>query len=114
MLSARSLAFSEKKLNVILPTGVDPGLQRLSGDETETDLDVEWSGAIARSATVYLVASPSTNTTDGTVISSQYIVDEDIAPVLSVSYGSCEFLLQTSGNQFYNEMWEQAATEGIT
>lgn len=103
-----------KKLNVILVTGVDPGLQRETGDESETALDVEWSGAVARSATIDLVVSPSTNTTDGTVTSEQYIIDENIAPVLSVSYGACEFDLQTSGNQFYNEMWEQAAAEGIT
>ncbi len=106
-----------KKLNVILPTGVDPLTAAQTGDysdEGETDLDVEWSGAVAKGATIDLVASPSSITTDGTEISEQYIVDQNLAPVLSVSYGTCEFFLLASGNQFFNEMWEQAAAQGIT
>lgn len=106
-----------KKLNVVLPTGVDPGTAVTSGntgDESETDLDVEWSGAVAKGATIDLVATPSSNTTDGTDISDEYIIDENLAPVMSVSYGACEFALQTSGNLFFFELWQQAAAQGIT
>ncbi len=47
--------------------GVDPGI--ISGDETEAVLDVEWSGAVAKGATIHLVISSSTETTDGVDLS---------------------------------------------
>ncbi len=43
--------------NVIID-GTDPGL--VSGPETEADLDVEWSGAVARGATINLVIAQPT------------------------------------------------------
>jgi hypothetical protein len=33
---------------------------------------------------------------------------------MSESYGQCELGLGTSGNQFYNALWQQAAAQGIT
>jgi len=98
----------------IILNGPDPGNALSSGDETEADLDVEWSGAIAPKATIKFVVSASTNTTDGIDLSSQYIVDNDLAPVMSLSYGQCESLLGQAENTFYNNLWEQAAAEGIT
>ena len=96
---------------VITLNGSDPGTSNVDW-EFENALDVEWSGAIAKGATINLVVSPSA-ATDGSVLSSEYIVDNDVAPVLSSSYGSCE-LAMTSLNQLYNNLWEQAAGEGIT
>ncbi|MGH9513335.1 MAG: Ig-like domain repeat protein [Terriglobales bacterium] len=98
----------------IILDGPDPGNSLGGSDETEADLDVEWSGAIAPKATIKFVVSASTNTTDGIDLSSQYIVDNDVAPVMSVSYGQCEALLGQAENVFYNNLWEQAAAEGIT
>jgi hypothetical protein len=97
-------------LNIIL-NGPDPGLQ---GDESEADIDVEWSGAVAPYATIDFVVSQSTETTAGTDLSAVYIVDNNLAPVMSESYGSCELGLGTTGNQFYNALWQQAAAQGIT
>src|ERR1700728_3276241 len=34
--------------------------------------------------------------------------------ILSYSYGACEPALGTAGNAFYNNLWTQAASEGIT
>ncbi len=96
----------------IVLDGPDPGLVR--GDETEADLDVEWSGAVAKGATIKLVVSESTETTDGVDLSALYIVDHNLAPVMSVSYGQCELNLGTAGNLFYNNLWQQAAAQGIT
>ncbi len=98
-------------LNVIL-NGPDPGL--VPGDETESDLDVEWSGAVAKSATIDLVVSQSTETTLGVDLSALYAVDNNLAPVMSESYGVCELFMGTAWNQFYNAVWQQAAAEGIT
>ena len=100
------------KLNIIL-NGPDPGLDA-GGAETEADLDVEWSGAIAPNATVDLVVSQSTETTLGADLSAVYAVDNNLAPVLNVSFGICELGLGTTGNQFFNQLWQQAAAQGIT
>jgi subtilase family serine protease len=101
------------QFNVIL-NGPDPGL--VDGDEGESDLDVEWAGAVAPGATINFVTTETTQT-DGTFGidgSAMYIVDNNISPILSESYGSCEAGLGTGGNAFYNSLWQQAAAQGIT
>ncbi|MGB6430572.1 MAG: protease pro-enzyme activation domain-containing protein, partial [Candidatus Acidiferrales bacterium] len=95
----------------IILDGPDPGYQE---DETEADLDVEWSGAVAKGAHIDFVESESTETTQGIDLSAEYIVNNNLAPVMSESYGECEAFLLTAGNQFYNALWEQAAAQGIT
>ncbi len=97
-------------LNIIL-NGPDPGPQ---SDESEADIDVQWSGAVAPYATIDFVVSQSTETTSGVDLSAVYVVDNNLAPVMSESYGFCELGLGTSGNQFYNALWQQAAAQGIT
>jgi subtilase family serine protease len=98
----------------IIHDGPDPGKLASQGDELESDLDVEWSGAVAKGATIDLVVSASTNSSAGVDLSAEYIVDNDVAPVMSESYGACELDMGTTGNQFYNQLWQQAAAEGIT
>jgi len=95
---------------VVILNGPDPGVV---GDEPEAVLDVSWSGAVAKNATIDLVVSASTETSLGVDLSALYIVDNDLAPVMSESYGICEQTLGT-GNAFYNALWQQAAAEGIT
>ncbi len=97
----------------IILDGPDPG-NLFGPEETEADLDVEWSGAIAPKATIKFVVSASTNSTDGVDLSSLYIVDNNLAPVLSASFGECENSLGQAENAFYNNLWEQAAAQGIT
>ena len=97
----------------IIVNGTDPGILS-SDEETEADLDVEWSGAVARNAAIKLVISKSTNTTDGIDLSAEYIVDHNLAPVMSASFAMCEAWLGSSANAFFNSLWEQAAAEGIT
>jgi subtilase family serine protease len=95
----------------IILNGPDPGVV---GDETEALLDVSWSGAVAKNATIDLVVSASTETTLGVDLSALYIVDNNLAPVMSESYGECESTLGNAGNAFYNALWQQAAAQGIT
>jgi hypothetical protein len=99
-------------LNVI-HDGPAPGILR-NGEETESDLDVQWSGAVAKGASIDFVVSQSTETTAGIDLSALYIIDNNLAPVMSESYGFCELGLGTAGNQGFNAMWEQAAAQGIT
>jgi subtilase family serine protease len=98
----------------IILNGPDPGILFSTGDEGESDLDVEWAGAVARGATVDLVVSESTETTAGVDLSALYIIDNNLAPVMSESYGACEAYLGPSANAFYNTIWEQGAAQGIT
>ena len=98
---------------VVLVNGADPA-SSARGDVDESMLDVEWSGAVARRATIEFVTSASTAVSDGVFLSAQYIVDHNLAPIMSVSYGLCEAALGAGGNAFLNALWEQAAAEGIT
>jgi Pro-kumamolisin, activation domain/Bacterial Ig-like domain (group 3) len=96
----------------IVLDGPDPGVS--PGDETESDLDLEWSGAVAKGATIKFVIAATTNTTLGVDLAAQSAVDQNIAPIMSESYGICEAGLGTAGNQFFNSLWQQAAAQGIT
>ncbi|MGZ4731952.1 MAG: protease pro-enzyme activation domain-containing protein, partial [Terriglobales bacterium] len=91
--------------------GLDPGI---NGDELESALDVEWSGAAAPNASIKFVTTESTFTTDGIDLSTSYIVDNLVAPIMSSSYGQCEAFLGITGNTFFNSIYQQAAAEGIT
>ena len=95
----------------IILNGDDPG-QTLQ-DMPEALLDVTWSGAVAPMAHIRFVVSQS-NFADGIDASAAYIVDHNLAPVMSTSYGSCEQSLGPVQNAFYNSLWQQAAAEGIT
>ena len=90
----------------------NPGL--LQGDQDESTLDVEWSGATAPGAAVKFVVGASTATTDGVDLSAQYIVNHATATVVSTSYGSCEQDMGSTELAFYNRLWQQAASEGIS
>lgn len=96
----------------VILVGADPGL--VSGDQDESTLDVEWSGAVAPSATVKFVVGASTVTSDGVDLSAQYIVNHALAPVVSTSYGSCEQEMGAAELAFYNSLWEQAASQGMS
>ncbi len=98
------------KLNIIV-NGPDPGIV---GDEPEADIDTQWSSAVAKGATIDYVESEATETTLGVDLSAEYIVDNNLAGVMSESYGICELYIGTSGNTFYNTLWQQAAAQGIT
>jgi len=98
---------------VFVHNGTDPG-DLGGGEEGEADLDVEWSGAVAQNATIKFVISKSTTTTDGVDLSAQYIVNNNVAKIMSTSFGQCESSMGTTENNFYNNLWSQAATQGIT
>jgi Pro-kumamolisin, activation domain/Bacterial Ig-like domain (group 3) len=95
----------------IILNGPDPGI---NNDETEADADLEWSGGIAKNATILFVVTETTNTTQGVDLGDLYIIDNNIAPVMSESFGNCEYFNGNGGNAFYNTVWQQAAAQGIT
>ncbi len=108
----RSIAGLAASNPTVIVDGTDPGLE--ASDQDESTLDVEWSGAVAPDAAVSLVAAASTRTTDGVDLAAEYIVNHATAPVVSVSYGSCEREMGTAELGFYNSLWEQAASQGMS
>jgi subtilase family serine protease len=96
--------------NIIL-NGPDPGV--VPGAD-EATLDVEWAGAAAPGATVDLVVSSGTLVADPVSLSALFIVDNNLAQVMNVSFGACETALGSAGNAFFQALWEQAAAQGIS
>ena len=97
-------------LNIIY-NGPNPGF---NGDESEADIDTQWSGAVAPGATIDFVTSEGTETDFGFDLSALYIVDNNLAPIMSESYGICEAAIGKAGVNFYGAMWAQAAAQGIS
>lgn len=100
------------RFNIVL-NGPDPG-DLGGGEEAEATLDTTWSGAAAPGAVADLVVSASTNTTDGIDLSEVYIVENNLADVMSESFGSCEAFSTSTEATGAALLAEQAATQGIT
>ncbi len=92
----------------IILTGSDPGIQSSSGDESESDLDLEWAGGVARNATIVFVTSTDIDT------SISYAIDNDVAPILSVTYGLCESELGEAEVNTEASEYQQANAQGMT
>lgn len=89
-----------------VPGTKPPGI--LSGDLDEADLDLEWSGAVARNASVLYVY-----TTD-VMTAVQYAIDQNLAPVVSTSYGLCEAETFSSDVAAFRSWALQGNSQGIT
>jgi uncharacterized protein (TIGR03437 family) len=92
----------------LVPGSVNPGSNSKSGDLAESDIDLEWSGSVAPNATIIFVYSTDAFT------SVQYAIDEDVAPVLSLSYGNCELETPASEVSTLQQWAEQANAQGMT
>jgi subtilase family serine protease len=91
----------------LVPGSTDPGI--VSGDIDEASLDVEWSGAIARKASIIYVFS-----NNGAFDSMVYAISNNLAPVISVSYGACEAQFPSSDISTLTFLGQQASTQGQT
>ena len=91
---------------VFVPGSRDPGLS--SDDLPEADLDLEWSGAVARNATIVYVYAWDV------MAAVQYAIDQNLAPVISVSYGFCEPEQPSSYAALLRASAMQANAQGIT
>jgi subtilase family serine protease len=67
---------------VLVPNKQSPGYSVT--DAQESDLDLQWSAAVARGASLILVYSYDV------LDAVQYAIDQNLAPVISMSYGECE------------------------
>lgn len=99
-------------LSIIL-NGSDPG--DLGGnEEVEATLDATWASTLAPFALVDFVVSAGTNTTDGVFLSENYIIENNLAPVMTESFSSCEAVITNAQALSISAMAEQAAAQGIT
>lgn len=91
-----------------------------SDDVIEAHLDVEWSGAVARNATiVYVYTGVRSGRTCATTSSSvwdalQYAVTNNLAPVISTSYGACEAANGSGFARTVRGWMQQANAQGQT
>ena len=93
--------------------GEDPGV--VAGDDGESYLDVEVSGGVAPGAKINFITSKATLTTDGVDLSAIYAVQNNAVDIITESYGQCEAdFAGTSEFQFYQDLWGQAAAQGIS
>jgi uncharacterized protein (TIGR03437 family) len=86
--------------------GPDPGIS--SGDQEESDLDLELAGAVAPGATI--IFAYSQNVMDAV----QKAIDNNLAPVISVSYGSCELENMQSDALTFQSWAQKGNAQGIT
>jgi subtilase family serine protease len=110
----RSAAGLPAKDPTIVLAGRDPGVQTSSGDEGESDLDLEWSGAIAKNANILFVTASFAGTGNGVEDSITYVIDNNVAPILSTSYGLCEANVATADLNTQNALFAQANAQGMT
>ena len=92
---------------VLVPGQSDPGSD--NAEQDEANLDLEWSGAVARNAKLIYV-----NSNNALFTSLQYAVDQNLAPVLSISYGLCEAMLSSGDVATLTATGQQANAQGQT
>ncbi len=92
---------------ILVPGDTDPGIAK--GDVDEANLDVEWAGAVARNASLIYV-----NSQNALFSAMQYAIDQNLAPVISVSYGLCETQLSSSDVSILTTLTQQANSQGQT
>ncbi len=82
------------------------------GDEVEANLDLEWSNAVAPKVNIIYVYAGATSTKN-VFDAVQFAVDNNLAPVISTSYGNCEANL-TGFLTTLQQMAQEANSHGQT
>ena len=91
-----------------------------TGDQTETDLDLEWTEGVAKNATIKFVYAGNgsgtncTNRTKNVFDALQYAIANNVAPIISISYGNCEANLGKSFVLTMQQWAQEANAKGQT
>lgn len=111
----RSFHLPDPTLNIIYPSG--PPTQVSFGWAGETSLDVEWAHAIAPGATIDLVISP-TNYSSDLNVAEQYVIDNHLGGVMSMSFGAPEQAISGGANNAHlkkgDSLYQAASAANIT
>ena len=89
----------------LVPNTQDPGTR--TSDEQQSDRDLAWASVLARRASLHFVYS------NDVMDAVQYAIDENLAPVLGISYGECA-TSSISDVQTMRTWAKQASAQGIT
>ncbi|MGA9039667.1 MAG: S53 family peptidase [Terriglobales bacterium] len=119
--SFRSAAgLSTNNPTIVTVPGTGTPVITSADDLGEADLDLEWSGAVAKNATILFVTVGSTS---GNVFDSFFyaldpstnnVVLPPLAPVISISYGACEAANGIAFAQDVQQAVQMANSEGTT
>jgi subtilase family serine protease len=96
---------------VVKATGYVAGT--VSGDIDEAQLDVEWSGAVAPNASILFVTVGASSTAS-VVDALNYAINNNLAPIITISYGNCESGWGQAQLNSINQKLQQANAQGIT
>lgn len=104
----RSVSMLPTLALTMTPVGSAPA-NFASGDADETNLDIQWAGAVAPNAAIILVYS--TNALD---TSLPYLVSQVNPTVISISYGDCEANFSSTEYTTIEGALQHAQSQGIT
>ncbi|HEY4357972.1 MAG TPA: protease pro-enzyme activation domain-containing protein [Acidobacteriaceae bacterium] len=107
------------------PSGVDPGAVGDAnpgvdqGSQDEATLDVNRTNGTAPGATLDLIVSGdigagTTTATDGLFIAINYAIGTKNDPILSISFGGCEYLNGSASDTYEDSLFKTAASQGIS
>jgi pro-kumamolisin-like protein/Big-like domain-containing protein len=104
-----------KNLNIVL-NGEDPGF---NAEEGEATLDVQSSGAVAQKAQIDYIVTEGTSSgdpllSDPLFLGAEYVIFNNTDDVMSLSFGVCELAVTQGTADVIDELWEEAAAQGIT
>ena len=85
----------------------------VSGDEAESDLDLEYAGGIAPGATIdFIYVGNAKNMSVFDAL--QYAIDNKVGSIINISYGACEPDVSSSSFSALEGILEQGASQGQT
>ncbi len=90
---------------VLVPNTTNPGV---TPNNQETNLDLDWAGAMAPNAQLLYVFAPSE------VTAVTYAIDQDLASIVSYSYYPCELNNSASTAASFQAMAQQGNAQGVT
>ena len=86
--------------------GDDPGT--VSEGLLEADSDLEWAGGVAPGATILYVYGKDV------IAATQYAIDQNLAPILTFSFGGCEPGISYGDATAVQDLAQQGNAQGIT
>lgn len=99
---------------ILVPNTGQDGVDVLEdGDEGESQLDVEYAGGMAPGANVYFIYTGDDGNAD-VFDSLEYAIAENVAPVITLSYGQCETLVNQAEMNIVRAEVQQANAQGQT
>lgn len=90
-----------------------PAKLQSNGEEGEAILDIQWTGSVAPGANLLFMECATTSSTLGVFLSAEAVIENNLADIMSLSYGEYEAYSSTQ-DTLVNNLWEQAASQGQT